>query len=124
MLRSNQQFRLGVVLALAVEQGLQARTLTRGQDAADDGRGLQRCIFEFGHADRNDHRLGADIDRLSRPGNCRVSTERGNGFALRGEQYQVTRFGGAAAEDARGEGVAQTNDRRRRQGNGPRTGVD
>ena len=54
----------------------------------------------------------------------RVGAERGNGFALGGDQLQLAGHGRAAAENARGEGVAQTDDRRRRQRDGARAGVD
>ena len=75
MLGRDQQPRLGVEATFADEQG------------------LQRYVFKFGHAARDDHGLGFQEHRFGRVGDSRVFTKRGEGFAKADDRGRRQRNG-------------------------------
>ncbi len=87
MLGRDQQSRLGIEAALAVEQCLEPGTCAIGFDTADDGGSLQSRVVQLGDTAGNDHCLGPHVDRLTGFGDRRVRTKRCNGFALGGDQH-------------------------------------
>ena len=117
----NNQPRLQVEQALAIEQGLHAGALPVRRHATDNRTGEHGRLGIRWHTHRHDGRRRLVKDHLARLGQSRVSTERGHRFALAGQQSGHI---GRCQTQPRGKGIDKADDRGRRQRDNTGAGLD